>query len=131
MIYFIKATVSQAIKIGYSANPEKRLSELQTGNPDKLLLLGTIRGNVDVEAQLHAQFVQHRLEGEWFSGDVIEKVLDLIAADKERRRQIRRKTMTEPTGDGNNRADVTPPAAPARWTTTRASGASAESQGSG
>ncbi len=76
MIYFIKDTVSQAIKIGYSSKkPEQRLSDLQTGNPHKLILIGIIPGTPDDELSFHGKFAQHRLEGEWFKGAIIEEVL--------------------------------------------------------
>jgi hypothetical protein len=64
MIYFIKA--KNTVKIGYSANPEKRIKELQTGNPEKLELLLTIPGNRETEAAFHTYFDRARLEGEWF-----------------------------------------------------------------
>jgi hypothetical protein len=79
VIYFIKDTVTQEIKTGCSGDPEKRLSELQTGNPHKLILLGAIRGNAAGEAQLHVRFARYRMEGEWFKGDIIEDVLHILA----------------------------------------------------
>ncbi len=41
-IYFIGSLESGTVKIGKSNNPEKRLAELQTGNPHKLILYGVI-----------------------------------------------------------------------------------------
>lgn len=64
MIYFIKAL--NTVKIGYSANPEKRLKELQTGNSEKLELLLTIPGNKESEKAFHLYFDRARLNGEWF-----------------------------------------------------------------
>lgn len=46
-IYFIEMEKSGFIKIGYtSANAEKRMAQLQTGQTDKLRLLGTIPGEM-------------------------------------------------------------------------------------
>ncbi len=101
MIYFIKDTVSQAIKIGYSKKPKSRIGGLQTGNPHKLILLGTVTGKEIDEVAFHGRFAQHRLEGEWFKGEIIEDVLTIIAEHKERRLEIKRRTMTEMTPEGD------------------------------
>ena len=97
MIYFVKDTVTQAIKIGYSKKPKDRLSGLQTGNPHKLVILGTVAGTANEEASFHGKFVQHRLEGESFKGEIIEEVLDIIATYTKERLEIRRKTVTDAT----------------------------------
>lgn len=65
MIYFITAG-NKHVKIGYSANPEKRLKELQTGNPLKLKLVTTIPGSYETEKALHLYFTRNKREGEWF-----------------------------------------------------------------
>jgi len=67
MIYFIRNIVSGNIKIGFSDTPKKRLKDLQTGSHDKLLLIKTIPGDRELEAQFHQQFSHCRLDGEWFS----------------------------------------------------------------
>ena len=68
MIYFIKG--GDFVKIGKSHSPEKRIKELQTGNPYKLELLKTIKecseGGYFNESDLHIKFKDHRVEGEWF-----------------------------------------------------------------
>jgi len=66
-IYFIQAGNNGAIKIGYADNVEKRLKQIQTGNPYKLKLLKTINGNFEIEKNLHKLFYKDRLEGEWFT----------------------------------------------------------------
>jgi hypothetical protein len=53
-------------KIGYSMTPEQRITNLQTGNPEPVILLGTIEGTQDTEARFHAQFHDKRVRGEWF-----------------------------------------------------------------
>lgn len=65
-IYFIQAGDNGAIKIGYTDNIEKRLRQLQTGNPYKLKLLKIINGTYELEKSIHKMFVNDRLEGEWF-----------------------------------------------------------------
>ena len=97
MIYFIKDTVSQEIKIGYSKrSPEQRLRDLQTGNPHKLLLLGSISGRRDDEGCFHSRFAKHQLEGEWFNGLIIEEVLAIISEHAQQRR-TKRRTMSDAT----------------------------------
>lgn len=60
------------VKIGYSKNVKRRISQLQTGNPDRLALMGEIRTadkaeDRKIEGALHALNARHRLEtGEWF-----------------------------------------------------------------
>ena len=67
MIYFIKNVVNGQIKIGFADSPNKRLADLQTGSTDKLVLIRAIDGDKTTEADLHAKFAVHRLQGEWFS----------------------------------------------------------------
>lgn len=64
MIYFVKA--GQFLKIGISENPEKRVRELQIGNPHKLELLGTIPGDEQDETEIHNAFSDHHSHGEWY-----------------------------------------------------------------
>lgn len=69
------------IKIGFSKNVRRRISQLQTGNPDRLALMGEIRtsdraADRRIEGALHARYAHRRLEtGEWFRlgpQDIIE-----------------------------------------------------------
>lgn len=70
-VYFItenEASLSP-IKIGFSKNISKRIKELQTGNPSKLLLMGwlTSPNDAELEKSLHRQFSLQRCDhGEWF-----------------------------------------------------------------
>ncbi len=68
-VYFIQGQCGGAIKIGYSANPAKRLKELQTGYPDTLKILLMIPGSESTERTLHREFEASRLNGEWFRPD--------------------------------------------------------------
>lgn len=66
-IYFIEMENQNKIKIGYTAKEAKRrMKELQTGQPNKLVLIGTIAGEKDGEAGLHKEFADIRGNGEWF-----------------------------------------------------------------
>lgn len=80
-VYFIQGLCGGAIKIGYSASPEKRLKELQTGYPDTLTILLMIPGSESTEATFHRQFDASRLKGEWFRPDdyLIEQIKELKA----------------------------------------------------
>jgi hypothetical protein len=64
------------VKIGRSADPQKRLSGLQTSTPSKLTIvhswLTTANGSLLLEAELHRAFDWVRQSGEWF---------DIYAAD--------------------------------------------------
>ncbi len=70
-VYVIGSAGSTRVKIGTSVSPEKRLKELQTGNPDRLEVLWSTFGGRELEGLLHRAFADHRIEGEWFDfGDV-------------------------------------------------------------
>lgn len=69
-LYAIQDRYSGYIKLGYSANPEHRLRELQTGSSGALRIVHTARIREDrariVEQQLHRELNHHRVRGEWF-----------------------------------------------------------------
>lgn len=70
MIYFIQGEITKRIKIGYTKGfIQKRMQDLQTGSPDKLIFLGAHPGTEKEESELHTMFHQHRLHGEWFNND--------------------------------------------------------------
>lgn len=68
-VYFVQAKTMRLIKIGIAACYNSRLSNLQTGSPDILELLGLIRHDEpkQLEARLHVEFGDHRAHGEWFN----------------------------------------------------------------
>ncbi len=66
MLYFIRYSQRNAVKIGYSASPAERLRGLQTSSPDKLTLLGICPGGREEESALHRRLGHLRLRGEWF-----------------------------------------------------------------
>tara|TARA_R110000868_G_scaffold20656_1_gene87085 strand:+ start:221 stop:688 length:468 start_codon:yes stop_codon:yes gene_type:complete len=77
MIYLISHEY-QFVKIGYTNNINKRLSQLQTSSPVKLEVLHLIEGNITLEKKLHVLFKDLRTTGEWFKFDVsiLEYFLD-------------------------------------------------------
>jgi hypothetical protein len=81
MIYFIKFTEVNAIKIGTSDNVSSRLKALQLACPCQLELLGTIPGDQKEEIRLHQKFARFRLKGEWFRA-VPELTKEIIAIQR-------------------------------------------------
>lgn len=77
-VYFVQA--GDTVKIGYSADVSKRMSQLQTGSgfPLRLLLMIEHDNPRELEQKLHEEFCAHRLEGEWFRLD--QKIKDFIEA---------------------------------------------------
>jgi len=70
LVYFVQQenAPTAPIKIGVTTRDglHARLSSLQTGNPNKLKILATMRGDVRDEARLHESFKHARVSGEWF-----------------------------------------------------------------
>lgn len=79
MIYFAQDTTSKALKIGYSKDPKKRRSGLQTASPNPLDLLGVVHGGLEHERAYHKKFKQERIHGEWFHDSILPEVLEIIA----------------------------------------------------
>ena len=70
-IYAI-ADERQRIKVGIAANPQHRLSSLQTGHSDRLIMLFNTAPRDDAperEAQVHEVLDEWRRAGEWFDCD--------------------------------------------------------------
>ena len=68
MIYFIQCGENGPIKIGYTqADPKHRLKQLQIGCPYKLKLIFVYQDNDrESESDIHAEFEDYRMRGEWF-----------------------------------------------------------------
>lgn len=88
MIYFVQAGLSKGpIKIGYVESlsmMSQRLTALQVGNSEVLSLVTTLPGGMDRERELHAQFAEGRLRGEWFRWDTpgLQEVIQQGADDE-------------------------------------------------
>lgn len=76
-VYFVQAVEGGPIKIGWSVDPDKRLKELQGGNPKELKLIGIEAGDMQHERELHGRFRDHRMFGEWFMPEPV--ILEYIA----------------------------------------------------
>lgn len=66
-VYFLGRPSTGAVKIGFSNLPERRLGELQTGNDERLDLIGYVPGSKTLERRLHDYLSASRLMGEWFA----------------------------------------------------------------
>lgn len=71
-IYVVQAETSGFVKIGYSSDIRKRVSQLQTANHDKLRLLLVIDGDLRDEERLQDRMKAHRERGEWFRPSVLD-----------------------------------------------------------
>jgi len=70
-VYFIYDSVKKAVKIGFTNELPKRLSDIQVGNSTELEVLEFIRCESAAaaelfESQLHATFEHLYIRGEWF-----------------------------------------------------------------
>lgn len=65
-VYFIGSN-DGPVKIGIAANPQARLSNLQTGHHEKLRIFAICDGGAEQEKAYHKRFAAHRLSGEWFA----------------------------------------------------------------
>jgi hypothetical protein len=73
-VYLIHDKTSNAVKIGRSNSVHQRLKELQISNPNKLVVLCVIpciseRHSKEVEIDLHHEYSEYHLRGEWFRYD--------------------------------------------------------------
>ena len=77
-LYFIQSALTGMIKIGRSRDPQKRLKQLQTGNPNKLKLIASFESMGWREKSLHEQLSKWSLEGEWFDYECVGSIPDDI-----------------------------------------------------
>lgn len=82
-VYFIQAGEDGPVKIGTAEDVAARLSELQTGSPAPLQLLGYVSGGRADEQMLHRRFAALRMRGEWFSPapELIDFIVAALRAD--------------------------------------------------
>jgi hypothetical protein len=76
-VYFIVRPSTDSLKIGFSADPERRLRQLQTGSDEPLQLLAFFEATFAVEKEIHRRLSGSRMSGEWFqrSREVEELIL--------------------------------------------------------
>lgn len=79
VIYFIQSEHGGPVKIGRADDVAKRLQGLQTGRPDKLVLLAAAPGTVADERIVHRKFNHYREKGEWFSfSEEVREFINLV-----------------------------------------------------
>ena len=86
-VYLIQSGETQNYKIGiFTEDPKTRLSQLQTGNPERLKIIRYWMIEEDheitnVESLLHKQFRKKKIRGEWFTLEVKDmfEIEDCIA----------------------------------------------------
>ena len=78
MLYFMTCEAPDfPVKIGISSSVEWRLHKMQTTMPYRVVLLGTMPGDLSTEKEMHLTFRPMRLRGEWFRRD--PAILDFVA----------------------------------------------------
>lgn len=89
-VYLIQSGIrkSDPVKVGMSKHPEKRIKQLQTGNPKDLRILLIIKCESSskaflVEKSLHSILASTNIKNEWYSVSKsrILKALNLLAND--------------------------------------------------
>lgn len=75
-IYLIKSLNEGVYKIGVSKSPNKRLKEVQTGNPSPIdiLYLYETENAYKIEKALHNRYSQYNTHGEWFELSIKEEL---------------------------------------------------------
>ena len=71
-IYLIKSLEDSCYKIGISKHPNKRLSQLQTGNSAELKLVEVYSTELanQIEGTLHRKYSHYHKNGEWFDASI-------------------------------------------------------------
>jgi hypothetical protein len=71
LVYFVQqvGAVDAPVKIGTTRTRllRQRLGAIQNGSPVKLEIVAAMLGDRQREQQLHREFAEHRLHGEWFA----------------------------------------------------------------
>jgi DNA-binding XRE family transcriptional regulator len=65
--YVYAIQCGDAVKIGFSQNPRRRLRKVQTDAIAACSLLGCVEATTAQEAELHGLLAPARISGEWFS----------------------------------------------------------------
>jgi hypothetical protein len=74
-VYIIQGEAGTEVKVGFTVDVDKRLKELQTGNPKILRPLIVLLAPPEVERQYHRQLAKSRVNGEWFSGPEVDQFI--------------------------------------------------------
>lgn len=68
-VYCISAGAGGPVKVGVAKDIWRRLEMLQTGNHEKLTIIGITDGGQEREAEILRQFAHLRIRGEWLRAD--------------------------------------------------------------
>jgi len=84
-VYFIQSINGGPIKIGSAYNVHRRLKQLQTGNPDLLILLHATTGGKRFEYFLHKRFGKYNKRDEWFfeNDEIVKLISELKNEDNQ------------------------------------------------
>lgn len=75
-VYFVTARELGLVKIGCTRHTDYRIGGLKTSSPADLKVEALLPGYYDREKELHEQFAEHRVRGEWFKiTDEIEAII--------------------------------------------------------
>ena len=81
-LYAVSANVKpKRVKLGISSDPESRTSNMQTGCPVKLKLMGYVLASYALESAVHEMLSEYRIRGEWFRYEgLVKRFVDAIAS---------------------------------------------------
>lgn len=76
MIYFAQIGEGGPIKIGYSADPQRRMVQLRRHYGQPMIILSVIDGDMRAESEIHRRFRDCRIGGEQFrpTSDLLEYI---------------------------------------------------------
>jgi hypothetical protein len=77
-VYAIGDADHRQVKIGYTNNPRRRLTNIQITCPFAVSILWQIEGDATLEDALHWHFKSYHLRGEWFEFPAGQNAVDLI-----------------------------------------------------
>ena len=68
VVYFVGAQAVGPVKVGFTSDwtVSSRLSQLQTGSHEELVVLGQVKASPAVERAIHSLLASHSVRGEWF-----------------------------------------------------------------
>ena len=68
VVYFVGASAAGPVKVGFTTDKSvsSRLSQLQTGSHEELIVLGQVEASPAVERAIHNLLSSHAVRGEWF-----------------------------------------------------------------
>jgi len=79
-LYFIQEGHNGPVKIGKADNVERRMIELQIGNPERLHLLATFPMEDGLsEEEAHGLLRDYRIRGEWYKPEIARDTIRLLS----------------------------------------------------